>query len=25
VEFYIRRIEQLRSGTPALDWTTARL
>lgn len=25
VEFYIRRIEQLRAGTPALDWTTARL
>ena len=25
VEFYIRRIEQLRGGTPALDWTTARL
>jgi hypothetical protein len=25
VEFYIRRIEQLRSGTPALDWTSARL
>jgi len=25
VEFYIRRIEQLRNGTPALDWTTARL
>ena len=24
VEFYIRRIEQLRAGTPALDWTTAR-
>ena len=25
VEFYIRRIEQLRSGTPAHDWTSARL
>jgi len=25
VEFYIRRIEQLRAGTPALDWTSARL
>jgi adenylate cyclase len=25
VEFYIRRIEQLRAGTPALDWSTARL
>ena len=25
VEFYIRRIEQLRAGTPALDWGTARL
>ena len=25
VEFYIRRIEQLRSGTPSLDWNTARL
>lgn len=24
-EFYIRRIEQLRAGAPALDWTTARL
>ncbi len=25
VEFYIRRIELLRAGTPALDWTSARL
>ena len=25
VEFYIRRIEQLRAGLPALDWNTARL
>lgn len=25
VEFYIRRIEQLRSGVSALDWNTARL
>lgn len=25
VEFYIRRIEQLRKGLPALDWQTARL
>jgi len=25
VEFYIRRIEQLRIGTPSLDWTSARL
>ena len=25
VEFYIRRIEQLRSGLPALDWSSARL
>ena len=25
VEFYIRRIEQLRSGIPALDWNSARL
>ena len=25
VEFYIRRIEQLRSGVAALDWTSARL
>jgi adenylate cyclase/guanylate cyclase len=25
VEFYIRRIEQLRSGVAALDWNTARL
>jgi adenylate cyclase len=25
VEFYIRRIEQLRSGMPALDWSAARL
>jgi class 3 adenylate cyclase len=25
VEFYIRRIEQLRAGTPALDWSTSRL
>ena len=25
VEFYIRRIEQLRAGLPALDWHTARL
>ena len=25
VEFYIRRIEQLRAGTPALDWNSARL
>lgn len=25
VEFYIRRIEQLRIGTPTLDWTSARL
>jgi hypothetical protein len=24
-EFYIRRIEQHRSGQPSLDWTTARL
>lgn len=25
VEFYIRRIEQLRAGAPALDWSTSRL
>ncbi len=25
VEFYIRRIEQLRAGLPSLDWNTARL
>ncbi len=25
VEFYIRRIEQLRGGLPALDWSAARL
>jgi len=25
VEFYIRRIEQLRAGTPALDWSNSRL
>ncbi len=25
VEFYIRRIQQLRAGLPALDWNTARL
>jgi adenylate cyclase len=25
VEFYIRRIEQLRAGLPSLDWHTARL
>jgi adenylate cyclase len=25
VEFYIRRIEMLRSGVPALDWNSARL
>lgn len=25
VEFYIRRIEQIRSGMPALDWSSARL
>jgi adenylate cyclase len=25
VEFYIRRIEQLRAGLPALDWNSARL
>jgi adenylate cyclase len=25
VEFYIRRIEQLRAGAPALDWNTARV
>ena len=25
VEFYIRRIEQMRSGLPALDWSSARL
>ena len=25
VEFYIRRIEQLREGLPSLDWNNARL
>ena len=25
VEFYIRRIEQLRAGTPSLNWSTSRV